>query len=139
MKAVVLPYLRYRHPPVAVGDAPPQQIVKIPLTARIDRQLSRPPFVPAPDGLIAGARIYVQQCAMYHGSPKWESDLATSMYPPPPGLWTRKNTHGTLGVADDTPGIYWKVNNGIRLTGMPAFKRILTGTQMVAGISFIEA
>jgi len=127
-------YLRYGHPPVAVGDAPfpyEEQIVKIPLTARIDRQLSTPPFAPTNDDLIAGARIYVQQCATCHGGVNWKSDLATSMYPPPPGLWTKKNTHGTLGVADDTPGsIYWKVDNGIRLTGMPAFNRILNDTQM---------
>jgi len=34
-------------------------------------------------------------------------------------------------VSDDPPGeTYWKVSNGIRLTGMPAFKEVLTDTQM---------
>jgi mono/diheme cytochrome c family protein len=34
-------------------------------------------------------------------------------------------------VTDDPPGrIYWKVENGIRLTGMPGFKDMLTPTQM---------
>jgi len=34
-------------------------------------------------------------------------------------------------VTDDPPGeTYWKVANGIRLTGMPAFKDVLSDTQM---------
>jgi thiosulfate dehydrogenase len=34
-------------------------------------------------------------------------------------------------VSDDEPGeTYWKVSNGIRLTGMPAFNHVLTDTQM---------
>jgi len=34
-------------------------------------------------------------------------------------------------VTDDEPGeTYWKVANGIRLTGMPAFKQSLSDTQM---------
>jgi thiosulfate dehydrogenase len=36
-----------------------------------------------------------------------------------------------MGVTDDPPGeTYWKVANGIRLTGMPAFKDMLTDNQM---------
>jgi mono/diheme cytochrome c family protein len=35
------------------------------------------------------------------------------------------------GVTDDPPQVsYWKVKNGIRLTGMPTFKGILDDTQM---------
>jgi mono/diheme cytochrome c family protein len=35
------------------------------------------------------------------------------------------------GVTDDPPQVsYWKVKNGIRLTGMPTFKGILDETQM---------
>jgi thiosulfate dehydrogenase len=34
-------------------------------------------------------------------------------------------------VSDDPVGeTYWKVANGIRLTGMPSYKNILTDTQM---------
>ena len=36
-----------------------------------------------------------------------------------------------MGVSDDPPGeTYWKVANGIRLTGMPSYKGVLTDTQM---------
>jgi mono/diheme cytochrome c family protein len=35
------------------------------------------------------------------------------------------------GVTDDSPGeTYWKVANGIRLTGMPGFSQSLSETQM---------
>jgi len=34
-------------------------------------------------------------------------------------------------VTDDPPGVtYWKVRNGIRLTGMPSFKDALTDQQI---------
>ena len=36
-----------------------------------------------------------------------------------------------MGVTDDPPGeTYWKVSNGIRLSGMPSFKDVLTDNQM---------
>ena len=43
----------------------------------------------------------------------------------------KHGTHGVVGVSDDEPGeTYWKVANGIRLTGMPAFNQVLTDTEM---------
>ena len=37
-------------------------------------------------------------------------------------------------MSDDPPGeTYWKVANGIRLTGMPSYKELLTETADVAG------
>ncbi len=36
-----------------------------------------------------------------------------------------------VGVSDDEAGeTYWKVANGIRLTGMPSYSHVLTDTQM---------
>ena len=47
------------------------------------------------------------------------------MYPKPPLLLEGK------GVTDDEPGeSYWKIFNGIRLTGMPGFSKSLSETQM---------
>ena len=44
----------------------------------------------------------------------------------------RRTDNGkVVGVSDDQPGeTYWKVANGIRLTGMPRYKELLTETQM---------
>ena len=51
------------------------------------------------------------------------------MYPKAPSLWEKHKD--AVGVSDDPPGeTFWKVSNGIRLTGMPAFKDILSETQI---------
>jgi mono/diheme cytochrome c family protein len=47
------------------------------------------------------------------------------MFPSPPELF-----HGTGVTDDDAWESYWKVENGIRLTGMPAFKGQLTEAQI---------
>jgi thiosulfate dehydrogenase len=47
------------------------------------------------------------------------------MYPRPPQLFQGK------GVTDDEAGeTYWKIFNGIRLSGMPGFSKSLSETQM---------
>ena len=79
--------------------------------------------------MVAGANIYLQQCAMCHGTPNRRSGLAEAEYPPPPQLWER-NSHGGIGVNDDPPGkVFWEVKNGIRLTAMPAFNKALSEKQ----------
>lgn len=132
--AVVWGYFRLGHPPVAVADAPlpfEKQIVKVPLHARIDREMpTKPPFGWTDDDLVAGAQVYRQQCAACHGLPGRKSDFAAHMYPDAPQLfvWHRA---GVIGVSDDPAGeTYWKIANGIRLTGMPSFDKVLNERQM---------
>ena len=127
-------YFEYGNPPVAVADPPfpmEKQIVHIPLRARIERQMPHVVPVAANEATFdAGAHIYRQNCAACHGLPGQPSEFAAHMYPPAPQLW-KQHRPGVVGVSDDPPGVtYWKVDNGIRLTGMPAFNKILTNTQM---------
>ena len=62
------------------------------------------------------AKVYRQQCEICHGTGGPITPTAQGMFPRPPQL-----LHGK-GVTDDPAGeTYWKVKNGIRLTGMPAF------------------
>jgi len=74
----------------------------------------------------AGAGIYKMHCAVCHGLPGApQTPIAKGEYPKPPQLFMRH------GVTDDPAGeTYWKVANGIRLTGMPAFSQSLSETQM---------
>lgn len=76
--------------------------------------------------LLAGADVYRMNCALCHGLPgKPESGIAKGMYPHPPQLFRGH------GVTDDPPGeTYWKVKNGIRLTGMPGFTGSLNDNEM---------
>ncbi len=97
------------------------------LNARIAKDMPKNvPLQPTEGGYLDGAALYKQHCAVCHGLPLApKTAIATGMYPRPPQLFQGK------GVTDDLPGeSYWKIFNGIRLTGMPGFSKSLTETQM---------
>jgi len=97
------------------------------LHARISREMPKTvPVAATEPNYMAGAQVYREDCAVCHGLPGGNlSAIAKGMYPRVPQLF-----HGK-GVTDDEPGeTYWKVANGIRLTGMPGFKQSLSETQM---------
>ncbi len=127
-------YLRWGKPPVATADKPfpyEEAIVSVPLNARIDREMQTAPFGISEDVYEGGAKVYRAECASCHGTPGHDVAYAAYMYPAPPPLWKKHATGSVVGVSDDEPGeTYWKVANGIRLTGMPAFDHVLTDTQM---------
>jgi len=127
-------YFRWGSPPVATADKPfpfEKTIVQVPLDARIARQEQTPQFGISEDVYEGGAKIYKADCADCHGTPGHDVPFAKYMYPAAPQLWKKHATGGVVGVSDDEPGeTYWKVANGIRLTGMPAFNHVLTDTQM---------
>jgi thiosulfate dehydrogenase len=130
----VAAYLRFGSPPVATADQPfpfEKAIVSIPLNARIQRQIKQPPFGTSEDVFENGARVYREQCAACHGTPGHDVAYAKHMYPPAPQLWKRHPKGDVVGVSDDEAGeTYWKVANGIRLTGMPAYNHVLSDTEM---------
>ena len=97
------------------------------LDARIAKDMPKTvPVASTEANYLAGADLYKQHCAVCHGLPlSPKSAIATGMYPHPPVLLEGK------GVTDDEPGeSYWKIFNGIRLSGMPGFSKSLTETQM---------
>lgn len=117
-------YVYFGYAPVATS-APPfpleKKIAAMALNARIHKSaLPQSPIQPTEDNLMTGAHVYREHCAVCHGlADQPKTPTAQGMYPPPPQL-----LHGK-GVTDDTPGeTYWKVTNGIRLTGMPAFNTL---------------
>jgi len=123
-------YLALGLAPVATS-APPlpfeKKITRIALNAHIDKEAPKSSPVPASEAAYAaGAKIYREHCAVCHGLPGQEQTaIAKGEFPPPPELFKRK------GVTDDPVGeTYWKVANGIRLTGMPAFSGSLSTEQM---------
>ncbi|MGD0825256.1 MAG: c-type cytochrome [Terriglobales bacterium] len=97
------------------------------LDARIAKDMPKTvPVASTEANYLAGADLYKQHCAVCHGLPlSPKTAIATGMYPHPPVLLEGK------GVTDDEPGeSYWKIFNGIRLSGMPGFSKSLTETQM---------
>lgn len=131
----VLLYFQHGHPPVAVADKPfpmEKRIVKAPLNARIRAEMPRTvPFTPTEADFVAGAKTYRANCASCHGLPGRPSPFAAHMYPQAPQLWLPHHHGRVVGVSDDPPGkTFWKVANGIRLTGMPSFDHVLSQKQV---------
>ena len=124
-------YIKMGMMPVATASAPlpmEEKIAKMALRARMSKDPVQQSPVPADEpNLTQGAHVYVENCAFCHGfAGEKASFAAKGMFPLPPQLLS-----GDDMVTDDPPGkIYWKVENGIRLTGMPGFKDMLTPTQM---------
>ena len=116
--------------PVATADHPmpfEKRLANKALHARIEREMPKTVPINADESTyMAGAKIYVDNCAVCHGYPGAEqSAIAKGMFPKPPELFRGK------GVTDDEPGeTYWKVSHGIRLSGMPSFGDTLSETQM---------
>jgi thiosulfate dehydrogenase len=128
-------YLRFEPLPVAVADKPfpfEKQLVHVPLSARIHAEApEKAPFDISEDVFEGGAHVYHQQCAACHGAPGKDSSFGDHMYPHAPQLWKKHRNNDVVGVSDDPAGeTYWKMANGIRLTGMPSYNKVLTQAQM---------
>jgi thiosulfate dehydrogenase len=130
-----LMWLHYGKPPIAVADPPlPEegQIAHIALDARIKRELApRPPIDANEPTFVAGAHVYAEKCAVCHGFHGRPAPIGLNMFPAAPQLWEKHPSSDVVGVSDDSPSeTYWKVANGIRLSGMPDFKTQLTDNEM---------
>jgi mono/diheme cytochrome c family protein len=116
--------------PAAADDAPmpmEKMLASRSLRAHIGKaNIPEPPIPVNEDNYIAGAKLYRDNCAGCHGLPDQPPpSIANKMFPHAPLLFKGK------GVTDDPPQeSYWKAVNGIRLSGMPGFKDMLTDTQL---------
>jgi mono/diheme cytochrome c family protein len=132
---IVLPlaallYLRFGYVPVAVnGPVIPfeELLAGTAVQARIARDApTKAALPPSEENLVAGAKIYREQCIECHGLPgAAASSISKGMYPPPPQFFERK-VMGNDPVGQN----YWIVANGIRLTGMPGYKGALSDQQL---------
>ena len=125
-----LSYVKFGFVPVATDspDMPFERtLAHMGLNAHIDKEAPKdPPFQASKDDFMSGAHLYREHCAVCHGLPNEpKTAVAQGMYPRPPELLKGK------GVTDDPAGeTYWKVANGIRLTGMPGYKKTLSEKEM---------
>lgn len=124
-------YIRSSYMSVAATDPPlpfEQTLAKMSLHSRIAREApTRDVSHLSTADLVSGAVAYQKNCAFCHGLPQQPASAASQgMAPRAPQLFTKEDT-----VSDDPSGItYWKVKNGIRMTGMPSFKAALSEDQM---------
>ena len=129
--ATVFFYFKLGFAPVATSDPMfpfERYFARTGLHARMDKEIPKDvPLKPDEATFESGAKIYMGHCAVCHGSVDGSATaIAKGMFPPPPQLL--KPDHM---VTDDEPGeTFWKVKNGIRLTGMPGFHASLSDDEM---------
>jgi thiosulfate dehydrogenase len=102
--------------------------------ASADRQAPRKtnPLTPNDDTILAGARIYRDNCAGCHGDPfHKETDFGASFYPPAPQF---------MIDAPDMPDNqnFYIIQHGIRWTGMAAWNHLLNETQTWQVVTFLS-
>jgi mono/diheme cytochrome c family protein len=82
------------------------------------------PLTPTDQNLEDGMKLYTMNCALCHGGlDRKPSPLATSFYPRPPSL---------ISDPPDDPEwhIFYTIRTGTRYTGMPAWDKTLTESDM---------
>lgn len=115
----------------ANADAKPPKIERWAAQKSLHATLAREapkianPVALTDNNLIAGIKLYAANCAVCHGASDGNpSKIARGLYQRPPQL-------AKDGVEDDPDGVtYWKVNHGIRFTGMPSFGGTLEDEQL---------
>ena len=115
----------------ANADAQPPALEKWAARKYLNATIARDaPKTPNPvaisdENLIAGVKLYAANCAVCHGAADGAaSNIAKGLYQHAPQL-------GKHPVDDDEEGeTYWKIDHGIRMTGMPSYRATLSATQM---------
>ncbi len=80
-----------------------------------------------------GQGIYMQACALCHGSDgHGRTDLGRGMYPPAMDLTSPHVQNWTDAE------LFWIIQNGVRLTGMPAWKKTISETDTWKLVHFVH-
>lgn len=87
------------------------------------------------DQTLKGARkLYLQSCALCHGSDgHGRTNLGRSMYPPAMDLTSPHVQHWS------DPELFWIIQNGVRLTGMPSWKSSVSEADTWKLVRFVHA
>ena len=139
-------YLRSGHAPVATSASPlpfERFFARLAMRATIARELPKaeagPPTEP---DLVSGAQIYRQYCGVCHGLPNQPpTAISKGMYPHPPQFFhstPATDYNPDLPYHAASPKVYWKVKNGVRLTGMPGFQDSFTEQQIRQVSQFVS-
>ncbi len=92
------------------------------------------PVPPSEEAIKAGKQAYLQDCALCHGADgHGYTNLGRHMFPPAMDLTSPHVQHWT--DAD----LYWIIQNGISLTGMPSWSSSISSTDTWKIAQFIHA
>ncbi len=90
------------------------------------------PVAVTDENLLAGLKLYRNNCAGCHGDKDVVSQFGRSFYPPTPQFSTQK----TPGDPDAV--LFTFAKRGVRLTGMPAFGGMLNDDEIWKTVLFIK-
>jgi len=123
--------------PTHADATPPnweQRLASTALDASMERRAPRVsnPVPPTDDNLIDGMKIYTMNCAECHGTLDGKpNNFGASFYPPAPDL--------ILDPLDDPEWhIFYAVRTGIRYTGMPAWSKTLSESELWKVTAFLS-
>ncbi len=111
----------------ARGDVAPDQLetwaAHKALHAVLNREATdKSPLEASEKNLMAGAKVYGSNCSFCHGTPKDPTPSGAKGFNPGPTLFA----DGDM-VTDDPEGFtHWKIEHGIKFTGMPTFSPTLS-------------
>lgn len=116
LAAVGIAYLRLGLAEVR-GDVPPSAIESSLMRMAVRASLRRHapevpnPVAPTEENLIAGGKMYLDECAGCHGTPGMPRKWADPLSPPAPRL-------PDVGTEYSQAQIFWVAKHGVRRTGM---------------------
>jgi thiosulfate dehydrogenase len=156
---LLLIYLVSGFAPTAATDHPlpfETTIANMALNARMKKEApTRDLSTMTSADLLAGADTYKKDCAVCHGlADQPPAAIGDGIFPPasqlmrvPPGRGGPPRSGGTppgaasaqMGTVQGrgASGDFWRVKNGIRLTGMPSFEKSLSEDQMWQVVALI--
>ena len=122
--------------PTNANTSPPEMerhIAMSALDASMERHAPRinNPVPPTDENLIAGIKIYTMNCAGCHGGlDRKPVEFSRSFYPPAPNL--------ILDPPDDPEWrVFFAIRTGIRYTGMPAWEKNISESDMWKVTAFL--
>lgn len=110
-------------------------IAKTSLRAYLQRAVPKvvSPLAASGENLRQGVRLYARNCAVCHGYADGKETAVGS------GLYKKPNLFADEDWSQDADGlVYWFIDHGVRLTGMPAFNKSLSQDEIWQLVLFIK-
>jgi mono/diheme cytochrome c family protein len=104
------------------------------LVIPIEAHRAKDPVPPSEEAIKTGQQIYLQNCTLCHGADgHGDTNLGTHMFPPAMDLTSPHAQHWSDG------DLFWIIQNGISLTGMPSWSSSISTTDTWKIAQFIHA
>ena len=99
----------------------------------IEAQRLKSPVPANNESVNGGHQVYTQSCALCHGADGRGTDLGRNMYPPAMDLNSPHVQHWMDAE------LFWIIQNGVRLTGMPSWKSSISEIDTWRLVLFIHS